>query len=418
MNSDHMVIEINLDLKILPTCKTRVNIYNFKNQQGRDNFNRLTSETNRFTECFKTMQPLLIQCEDWKNTLSSYCKKAFPIIRVRTRQIKPSAADSLIGERNSLKRLQEQDMTNKVYEAQINLLEKTISDIIAEEEMYKINQFKKFSVIYGSVNVSEMWKLKKKLWPKKCQSIPTGKLNHQGKLISAPEDLKQLLQKEYGERLRRRPQHPNLENVKEVKNEAFKVKMAEAKNNQSQDWSMLDLENVLKDIKHNKSRDIDGLNRNIFHLNCIGNDLKQSLLVMFNKLKNHGEIPNFMKKAVISTIPKPGSKFLLKNERGIFILSAVRTLMMRLIYNTKYNIIDQNMSDSNVGGRKNRSCINHIFVINGIIHETVKSKNNSPVTIQIYDYKQMFDSMNLQEAVSYLFDSVKNNNLALLYEAN
>ena len=93
--------------------------------------------------------------------------------------------------------------------------------------------------------------------------------------------------------------------------------------------------------------------------------------------------------------------------------------MMRLIYNTKYNIIDQNMSDSNVGGRKNRSCINHIFVINGIIHETVKSKNNSPVTIQIYDYKQMFDSMNLQEAVSDLFDSgVKDNTLALLYEAN
>ena len=77
------------------------------------------------------------------------------------------------------------------------------------------------------------------------------------------------------------------------------------------------------------------------------------------------------------------------------------------------------MLDRNVGGRKNRSCINHIFVINGIIHETVKSKKNSPVTIQIYDYKQMFDSMNLQEAVSDLFDSgVKDNTLALLYEAN
>ena len=66
---------------------------------------------------------------------------------------------------------------------------------------------------------------------------------------------------------------------------------------------------------------------------------------------------------------------------------------MRLIYNTKYHIIDQHMSDSNVAGRKNQSCINHIFVLNGIIHETVKSKKNNPVTIQIYDYKQMFYSM-------------------------
>ena len=81
---------------------------------------------------------------------------------------------------------------------------------------------------------------------------------------------------------------------------------------------------------------------------------------MFNKLKNQGIIPNFMKKATISTIPKSGSKLVMKNERGIFVLSAVRTIFMRLIYNTKYEVINSNMSDSNVGGRKEKSCINHI----------------------------------------------------------
>ena len=58
------------------------------------------------------------------------------------------------------------------------------------------------------------------------------------------------------------------------------------------------------------------------------------------------------------------------------------------------------MSYSNVGGRKNMSSINHIFVINGIIHETLTSKLVKPVTIQIFDFKQMFDSMNLKESVS------------------
>ena len=58
------------------------------------------------------------------------------------------------------------------------------------------------------------------------------------------------------------------------------------------------------------------------------------------------------------------------------------------------------MSDSNVGSRKKRSCINHIFVINGIIHETLSSKHNKPVTLQIYD------------------SGVKDDTLALLYEAN
>ena len=92
---------------------------------------------------------------------------------------------------------------------------------------------------------------------------------------------------------------------------------------------------------------------------------------------------------------------------------------MRLLYNTKYETICSNMSYSNVGGRKKISSINHIFVINGIIHETLSSKNVKPVTIQIFDFKQMFDSMDLKEAVPNLYDSgMKYDTLALLYEAN
>ena len=92
---------------------------------------------------------------------------------------------------------------------------------------------------------------------------------------------------------------------------------------------------------------------------------------------------------------------------------------MRLLYNTNYDTIDENMSDINVGSRKKKSCLNHIFVINGIIHETLSSKTNKPVTLQIYDYKQMFDAMSLEEAVSDLFDSgIKDDTLSLIYEAN
>ena len=121
---------------------------------------------------------------------------------------------------------------------------------------------------------------------------------------------------------------------------------------------------------------------------------------MANKLKPSGFISEFMKHATISNIPKTGFKFVLNNQRGIFVLSAIRTLFMRLIYNTKSNIIDDNMSDSNVSGRKKRSSLNHIFIMNGIIHETINYKDNTPVMLQVYDYEQMFDSMDLEESVS------------------
>jgi hypothetical protein len=94
-------------------------------------------------------------------------------------------------------------------------------------------------------------------------------------------------------------------------------------------------------------------------------------------------------------------------------------IYLLFIYNTKYPQIDKNMSDCQMGARKKKGCKNNIFIINGIIHEALKSKNQKPVQLQIYDYAQMFDSVDLQEALSDLCDSgVTDDTLSLLYQAN
>ena len=57
--------------------------------------------------------------------------------------------------------------------------------------------------------------------------------------------------------------------------------------------------------------------------------------------------------------------------------------------------------------------------MNGIIHDVLKSTKNKPVLLQIYDYAQMFDSINLQKAISDVFDTgFKDDNLGLFYKAN
>ena len=129
-----------------------------------------------------------------------------------------------------------------------------------------------------------MWNLKKKLWPKNKLYIPTGELNQLGKLETGPEEIKNLLYKEYKERLRPRPIHPNLIHIEQIKTNAFEVKLEDAKQHKSPDWTIGDLDNVLKDINQNKSRDPDGINRSIFHISCIGGNLKKSLLILFNKI--------------------------------------------------------------------------------------------------------------------------------------
>ena len=47
----------------------------------------------------------------------------------------------------------------------------------------------------------------------------------------------------------------------------------------------------------------------------------------------------------VTTVPKKGSKLQLENEQEIFRVSAIRSILMILIFNEKYNTIDKNMSD-------------------------------------------------------------------------
>ena len=120
-----------------------------------------------------------------------------------------------------------------------------------------------------------------------------------------------------------------------------------------------------------------------------------------------------MKVANITTVPKKGS-----NERGIFRVSVIRSILMRLIYDSKYPEIDAKMSDSQMGERKGKGCRNNIFILNGIIHEQ-RNRKNEPILFQIYDYAQMFDSINLQEAIRDIHDCGFNDDLLpLIYQAN
>ena len=62
---------------------------------------------------------------------------------------------------------------------------------------------------------------------------------------------------------------------------------------------------------------------------------------------------------------------------------------MKMVYLDKYDVVDSNMSDSNVGARKHKNIRNHLFVLNGIMNDVIVKKEES-VDVQILDYKQCF----------------------------
>ena len=73
-------------------------------------------------------------------------------------------------------------------------------------------------------------------------------------------------------------------------------------------------------------------------------------------------------------------------------LCALRAILDKLLYEDSYENIDTKMSDSNIGGRKDKNIENHMFIVNGIINE-VKNDKNLCVDLELLDISKCFDSL-------------------------
>ena len=131
------------------------------------------------------------------------------------------------------------------------------------------------------------------------------------------------------------------------------------------------------------------------------------------------KVPDFLRSPIITTIYKnKGERSDLENDRGVFRLNCIRSLLDKLIYLDKYDEIDANMSESNIGGRKARNIRNHLFILNGILN-SVKQKEGKPLDVQLYDIRQMFDSLWECETMNDLYEvCTPDDKLALVYESN
>jgi hypothetical protein len=194
------------------------------------------------------------------------------------------------------------------------------------------------------------------------------------------------------------------------------------KSNISDPWSMEDLQRILKKLKNNKTRDPSGYLNEVFKPGVIGRDLANGLLNFINGTKSSLYIPEMLRLANISTIYKnKGSRQDLKNDRGIFGLSVLRSITDKMVYEDMYPDIEESMSDSNIGARRHKNVRNHLFVIHGIVNSVVHGEDDC-VDIQIYDLVQAFDALWLDDCMNDIFDAVsenqRNDKLALLYQMN
>ena len=213
--------------------------------------------------------------------------------------------------------------------------------------------------------------MKKRLCPKNILDAPSAKLNADGLLVSDPEELKKLYLQTYVERLTPNDIPENLKETEKLKHLLFSLRLEAASEVKSKDWTLEQLEKVLKSTKNNAARDAHGHVYELFKHG--GRNLKLSLLRLCNLTRRKQEYPDIFQLSNITSIYKSrGRKDDLNSDRGVFNVVKIRTILDKLIYNDKYQIIDDNMSCSNIGGRKNRNIQDHLFVINVKINDAIR----------------------------------------------
>ena len=426
VESDHNALILELEIKEDEEKPKREEIFNFRSKIGQETFQRETEKNQNLLDCFDNNKPIEIQIEKWKDSFENILKKCFKKIRITPKKTITKTED-LLRERVELKREERKaeidENMKQVIKQRIAVIEDSIADDVIHENFKIITETQKEISKDGNINGSgrkKMWSVLKNKFPKISLPTPIAKKDNKGNLITRHEDLKSLYLKTYKQRMRNRPIKEQLSDFKWLKENLFDMRLKLAGEKKSEFWTMEQLEKVLKALKSKKSRDPNGWINELFHNGVAGSNLKISLLHIFNKIKEENHIPDFVRLADVSTIYKgKGSKKELLNERGIFIVPILRNILMRLIYQDYYSILDKSMSDSQIGARKGKNIRNHLWIVHGIISDALSSKSKKPIDIQIYDYKQCFDSLWLQDCMNDFYSAgLQDDKFSLLYNIN
>ena len=243
---------------------------------------------------------------------------------------------------------------------------------MAEENYLKIKEeIKDMDSDEGGMNTGKLWNLKKKISPRQ-QEPPTAMVESTGNLVTSSEGIKNIATEHYGKILENRDIKDDLKDVQKDKEELFKHTLDLAKKNTTPPWDIQDLEEVLKYLKNNKSRDPQGNANEIFKSKVAGDDLKLAILRLMNKIKDDQEFPEALRMCNISSIYKKGKRNNFNNYRGIFRVTVLRSILDRLAYNDIYPEVDSSLLDANVGSRKHKNVRDNLFVLYAIINSIKK----------------------------------------------
>ena len=410
--SDHNLIHTKLKLSWSPTVSDVVEVFNFRDIEGKLMFKRVTTETKQLSEIVDMNKPLDIVTNKFIKRLKGFIHECFKKVKIIDRSNKE--LELLYNTRRILRQKTDEASQKKLEEVE-NELSSKYSDIMARKILKEVQGLEKEEE--GGFNAGKLWKFKKKLSPR-VNDPPCAMTSSEGKLLTYDEDVRKEAVKHYKNVFKHRKMEPDLKNLEESREKLCRERLLKASDNKTPAWTEEDVKYVLKHLKTGKSRDPYDMPNEIFNPEVAGDDLIHAITKLMNRIKDELLFPVPMNVCNVTNLFKnKGSKQHFDSYRGIFRTPVLRNILDKLIYNDEYEALDENLTNCNVGSRKRRNIRDNLFVINAI---TNSSKQNKEATdINIYDVFKCFDSLWLSECVNDLYETgLTNDKLVLLYESN
>ena len=113
------------------------------------------------------------------------------------------------------------DKEQVIMKARIEDIEQEIGEENAKHNFDKIKSLEVLGGESDCINTNGMWSIKKKIFPKIKPQVSTGKRNPSGKMVTNPSELKKVYLEEYLGRLRNRPMHPDMIEIKKYGRKSF-----------------------------------------------------------------------------------------------------------------------------------------------------------------------------------------------------
>ena len=290
---------------------------------------------------------------------------------------------------------------------------------IAENKYHSVvEELKKMKPNNGKIDAQRFWKLKKKIFPK-SRDPPSAMLDKFNNLLTTQAAIEARALEVYSERLQPNPTKENMKSLEAITNKLCDIRLELLKSINTEPWTMDDLDQAVKYLDRDKARDALGHANELFKDEVACTDLKLATLRFMNHMKKNHEYPEALNQCNITSIYKQkGSHKSFENYRGVFRVTVLRSILDRLIYNDNYHIIDRNLTDGNVGARKQCNIRDNIFVLGAVINSVING-GEAPIQIQLQDAVKCFDKLWLQATTNSLYEAgLTNDMLNLLHLEN